>query len=503
MSDAVGLERISKIVGYNVIKGVLKETSQNLPQRIAILGESNTANQGALDLTPRQITSAQQAGDLHGLGSPIYHTMRILRPHQGPGIGGIPTFVYPQAEPGGATARVITVTPVGAATKNGTHTLKIAGRNGIDGLFYDINIETGDTIAIVAGKIADTVNAVLSAPVSAVSTALLSTLTTKWSGLTSEEVDVTVDLNDTNLGITYVVNVTSNGSGTPSISDALALFGNDWNTIIINTYGTEASIMDTLESFNGIPDSTIPTGRYSGIVFKPFIALTGSLADDPTAITDARKSNVTIAIAPAPLSKGLSMEAAANMCRLFGRQAQDSPHLDVSGQSYPDMPAPSDIGSMSDYENRDAFVKKGCSTVELSNGVYKVADFVTTYHPAGELPPQFRYCRNLNLDFNVRFGYLLLEEINVVDHAIAGNDDTVTASKVIKPKQWKQIIDKYAESLALRALIVNPKFMQESITVDISASNPDRLETFFKYKRTGFARISSTTAEAGFNFGNV
>lgn len=502
MSDAVGLERISKVVGYKIIKGDFEETSPNLPQRIAILGEANTANQGALDLTPKQITSAQQAGNLYGLGSPIYHMMRILRPQQGSGIGGIPTIVYPQAE-AGATARVVTVTPVGAATKNGTHTLKIAGRNGIDGVFYDINIETGDTIAIVAGKISDAVNAVLSSPTSAISTALLATLTTKWAGLTAEEVEVSVDLNDTDLGITYVVAVPTAGSGTPSIAAALALFGNDWNTIVINPYGTETTIMDTLEAFNGIPNPDTPTGRYDGIVFKPFIAITGSLADDPTAITDLRKDNVTIAIAPAPLSKGLSMEAAANMCRLFGRQAQDSPHLDVSGQSYPDMPTPSDIGSMSDYENRDAFAKKGCSTVELSNGVYKVADFVTTYHPDGELPPQFRYCRNLNLDFNVRFGYLLLEEINVVDHAIAGNDDTVTASKVVKPKQWKQILDKYAETLAKKALIAQPSFMQESIDVDISSTNPDRFETFFKYKRTGFARISSTTAEAGFNFGNV
>lgn len=503
MSDAVGLERISKVVGYKIIKGDFSETSPNLPQRIAILAEANTANQGGLDLTPKQITSAQQAANLYGLGSPIYHIMRILRPQQGSGIGGIPTIVYPQAEAGGATAREIEVTPVGVATKNGTHTLKIAGRNGIDGVFYDINIVDGDVIADVSTKITDAINAVLNAPVSAVASATESTLTTKWAGLTAEEVEVSVDLNDTDLGITYVVNVSAAGSATPSISDALALFGNNWNTIVINSYGTVTAVMDTLEAFNGIPDPDAPTGRYDGIVFKPFIAFTGSLADDPTSITDPRKDQVTISICPAPLSTGLSMEAAANMCRLAGRQFQDSPHLDVSGQSYPDMPTPLDIGLMSDYENRDAFVKLGSSTVELSNGVYKVADFVTTYHPDGELPPQFRYCRNLNLDFNVRFGYFLLEEINVVDHAIAANDDTVTASKVVKPKQWKQVIDRYAESLALRALIVDPSFTQDSITVDISATNPDRLETFFKYKRTGFARISSTTAEAGFNFGNV
>jgi len=505
MSEPVGTDRISKIVGYKIIKGDFKETSPNLPQRIAVFAEANVANQGTLDTNGKEITSAQQAGNLYGFGSPMYHIMRILRPLQGQGVGGIPVIAYAQAEAAAAAAEVLEITPTGTATGNGTHTLKIAGRNGVDGIFYDINIVTGDTPAIIATKIQDAVNAVLGAPVIGTVdvTPDRGILTAKWKGLTSADLNVTVDLNDTSLGVTYAVASTASGSATPSVQAALDQFGNDWNTIVVNSYGAVTAVMDTLEAFNGIPDPTTPTGRYAGIVFKPFIALTGSLLDDPTTITDTRKVDVTIAICPAPLSVGLGMEAAANMCRLYARQAQDSPHLDVSGQSYPDMPTPTDIGLMDIYNNRDAFVKKGSSTVELVNGAYKVADFVTTYHPDGETPPQFRYCRNLNLDFNVRFGYFLLEAINVVDHAISANDDTVTATLVIKPKQWVQIVDKYADDLARRALIVDASFMQDSITVDISLTNPDRLETFFRYKRSGFARISSTTAEAGFNFGNV
>jgi hypothetical protein len=197
------------------------------------------------------------------------------------------------------------------------------------------------------------------------------------------------------------------------------------------------------------------------------------------------------------------MEAAANMAVLFALQAQNSPHLDVANQSYPDMPTPAAIGSMATYTNRDAIVKKGCSTVNLVAGKYQVQDFVTTYHPVGENPPQFRYCRNLNLDFNVRYGYYLLEQINVVGHALAADEDTVVADNIIKPKAWKGIIDQYADDLAGRGLIVQSSFMQDSIVVNIGTSNPDRLETFFRYKRSGFARIASTTAEAGFNFGTL
>lgn len=505
MSNAVGTERVSKIVGYKITKGDFSESSPNLPQRIAVLAEANEANQATLDLTPKQITSAQQAGQLYGYGSPIYHIMRILRPIFNDGVGGIPVFVYPQAKAAGATAKVLDITPVGNATANATHTIVVAGRGGIDGGSYDVNIATGDTPAIIIGKITTVLNNVLGCPFIAVNVGpgTKVTATSKWNGLTANGLSITVNTNGVDAGVTYTITSTASGVGTPSIDAALALFGSNWNTIVVNSYGAVTATMQSLETFNGRPDPVNPTGRFQGIIMKPFIALTGSVLDDPSSITDARLNDVTLAIAPAPNSAGLAMEAAANMAVIFSRQAQDSPHLDVSGQAYPDMPTPGTIGSMADYNNRDAIVKKGCSTVDFVAGRYQVQDFVTTYHPVGEIPPQFRYCRNIMIDLNVRFGYYLIEVTNVVDHAISNDNDIVTADRVIKPKQWKSIIDQYAEDLAKRALIVDKEFMSKSITVDISATNPDRLETFFRYKRSGYARISSTTAEAGFNFGTL
>lgn len=502
--SAVGSERVSRIVGYKFKGADFSESTPNLPQRIAILAEANEANQGTLDLNPKVVTTAQQAGQLYGYGSPIHQIMRILRPISGDGVGGIPTVVYPQAKAVGAAAKVLDITPTTAgATGNGVHTLVISGRKGVDGELYDINIETGDTVAIISGKISDAINAVLGSPVSGGSTALKATATSKWQGLTANDITITVDNNGNGLGVTYAVVEVAAGAGTPSVQASLDMFGNEWNTIVVNSYGTVEAVMDTLEAFNGIPDPENPTGRFAGIIMKPFIALTGSTSADPSAITDARKDQVTIAICPAPLSAGLPLEASANMAVLFARLSQDTPHLDVGGKSYPDMPTPGVIGAMSDYNNRDTIVKKGCSTVDLVAERYTVQDFVTTYHPVGEVPPQFRYARNLMLDFNVRFGYYLLELIHVVDHVIVNDSDQVVADKVVKPKTWKQVVDNYADDLATRAMIVDVGFMQDSITVAISQVNPDRLETFFRYKRSGVARITSTVAEAGFNFGTL
>lgn len=502
-SDSVPSSYVSSVVGYKITKGDFNNTTPNLPQRIALLGEANTANQGSLSLTPKEITTAQQAGELYGFGSPIHMAMRILRPSSGGGIGGIPVYVYPQAVAASATNRQVDISITGTATANKTHTVVIGGREGLETGRYDFNVLTGDSANDISQKIEDAVNNVLSCPMYAQSSGYDSTLITKWEGLTAQDVTVSIETNDNAVGITYTVTETQAGSGTPAVTTALNLFGNAWNTIVVNTYGTVSSIMTELEDFNGIADPTTPTGRYTSTTMKPFIALTGSTANNPSDTTDARKTQMTIAICPAPLSPGHPLEAAANMAVLFANRSQDNPQLDVQELTYPDMPVPSDgeIGSMAIYTNRDSFVKKGCSTVDIVDGVYKVKDFVTTYHPTGETPPQFRYCRNIMLDLNVFFGYYTREELYVVGKAITSDDAIVTASGVISPKQWKGVLFEYLDDLALRGLITDVEFAKSSMIVNISSTNPDRLETFFRYKRTGIARISSTTAEAGFNFG--
>ena len=498
---SVGSERVSKVMGYSILLGDFSTKTPNLPQRINILGEANEANQSTLDLTPWKVTSLKAVGDRYGYGSPIYLQCRILFPPNGGGIGGIPVYIYPQAKAVGAVSKKYEIAVAGTPTGNGTHTLYIAGRASVDGSSYDINITTSDTAATIHAKIANAINNVLGSPVTCTDYGYEVDLESKWKGETAEGITVTVDTGNSALGLTYTITSIQTASGTPSIQAALELFGNEWATIVINSYGVKTSVMSLLEAFNGVPSPTNPTGRYLGVVMKPFIALTGSVADNDSAVTDARKDQVTIAICPAPLSAGMQFEAAANYAVLLGRQAQDNPHLDISGYFLPDMPTPLAIGTMSDYSNRDNYVKMGNSTVDLVAGKYKVMDFITTYHPVGENPPQFRKVRSLMIDFNIKFAWYLILEANVVDHAIASDNQIVSATKVIKPKQVIALWGAMATDLGARALIADVPFMQANINVIIDGNNPDRLNIQGKYKRSGFVVIVSSDITAGFNFG--
>lgn len=504
ISTAISNTRLSRTTGYNIKKGESTSDTPNLRQIIAVFGQANSANEGSITVTKREITSAQEAAQIYGYGSPIHQQMRILRPSSGVGVGGVPTVVFPQLEPAGATATVHEWTVTGTATSNATHSFIIGGRQSLDFENYSYSVVTGDTATAIASKIADSINAVLGSPVTALAAAGVVTLTTKWKGTSSDFLKTAVTNNESPAGVSYSQTSTTSGTGSVSLADSLSQFGEDWYTIVLNPYGSDATILQALEDFNGVPDNENSTGRYSGITFRPFVALFGSTESDKdnlAAITDAaaRRNEVTNVLCPAPNSSGFPAEAAANACVLWAITAQETPHLDANAKYYQDMPIPSNsvIGDMSSYENRDFLLKKGCSTVTLENGAYKIQDFVTTYHPEGESLPQlkFNYVRNLNIDWNIKDGISILEGIHVTDHVLVSDDQITSADKSVKPKQWKAVLKDYFSDLSELAIIEDVQFTVDSLTVEIDSSNRSRFNTFFRYKRTSVARITSTTGE--------
>ncbi len=506
ISTAVGLDRISRVSGYNVKRGVFTTSTQNLPQIIAIFAEANSAagNQAKVQASNRlEVTSAVEAGQAFGFGSPIHRIVSILRPTTGDGVGGIPTIVFPQLSDVGATATEREWTVVGTATSNATHTVIINGRTDLDFKQYSFAVKIGDTPTVIANKIKNAINGVLSAPCTAVNTLGVVTATTKWKGATSAEFNMSISYGSNAAGLSYSETDSTDGAGDVDLAGAFDLFGEDWYTMIINSYGE--SQLAALEQFNGIPNDINPTGRYSGLNFKPLCAYFGSTLsdkDDLSAITnDAdRISEVTNVLCPAPNSLGFTWEAAANMVALASVVYQNAPNLDVNNLAYPDMPIPlnGNIGDMKDYNNRDLLVKNGCSTVVLKNGAYVVQDLVNTYHPEGEIPLQYNYPRNLNIDWNMADSYKTFEKLYLQDKTLVADGQLVDVAGCIKPSEWKGLVYELFDNIAEKALINDPEFSKASMVVNISTLNPNRFETTFKYKRTGIARIESTTASAGF-----
>lgn len=502
MSTAISTSLRTRAVGYNILPQVFNPTSNALPMRIALLGEPNTTEEATLDTTPYQLTSAQEAGERYGFGSPLYQMARILFPVNGGGVGAIPVVVYPQ-EYGTQTATTIDLGITGTATKTVTHSLKINGRDSIDGKRFDYTVTVGDDAASVITSIVNCVAGVLASPLSAASDTGKVVFTSKWKGLTSVGCNVEVITYGDSAGIVYATTSTSAGTGSPSITEAITAFGNEWNTIVINPYGTVT--FSELETANGTPISM--TGKYTPTVFKPFIALAGTTEDDKddlVAITNAaaRKDQVTNVLCPAPLSAGMPFEVAANVAVLLAVQSNDNPHLGIGGKSYPDMPTPSDgiIGDMADILNRNFCKVRGCSTVLLENGKYTIQDFVVTYAPDGDITPKFQEVRDLIVDWNIGYRWKIIVIRDIQDKTVVTNASPTRVDNTITPAQVKGLLRGMFNESAADALINDVEFSLLSSVVAINGTNPARLDITFKYKRTSVANQVSTTAAVDFSY---
>lgn len=504
ISTAVPLDRVSAVVGYEINASLEGIAAGVLPQRIAIIGEKSSSHQwGASKLN---FTSAQQVGLQYGFSSPLYAAARILRPLSGDVLGSIPTICYAVDEVG--TAKVITKTIVGTANKTVTHSMAVNGRYQLDGHVFSYVVNAGDTAAEIAPKMRDALNGCLG--ICGVASVVTDNLvfTAGWKGLSSNEVNIVIDVNGDAAGLTYAESAPTAGAGEPSMEVPFTEFGSDWNTIIINCLGrgTNDAYLDALNTFIG--NANTGTGRYNSIEFKPAVALFGdnsvtTVAHSLTLAGD-RKNEMSNAFCPAPNSKGLSFEAAANLAVVYAPIAQSTPNVDPIGQLYPDMPTSSNIGDFSNSTNRDLIVKNGASTVKLNGNSYEIVDFITTYHPDDEpaTASLFRYVKDLiGIDYNFRYLYMIYEQIYVVGKTIIGDTSLTTAPGTISPKRWKAILaNQYGPRLVDLGLMADADYFINSIQVAIGQSNNNRIETSFKAQRTGTARVLSTTNQTQFKF---
>lgn len=508
ISDAVGLERLSAVLGYKLQKGDFALSTPNLPQRILLLGVPNEANKSGVDYdTPERYLTSQEVGQKFGYGSPIHAAMRILKPINGDGVGGIPIMVTAQEPVGTASVKTIGVT--GTATKAGSGYVVIGGRKVLDGKSYAFNYDNGATATDVALAITNAINNVNGCAYDAVANAGDSVLTAKFKGLNSD-VSVSIDFGADSNGLTYAITDTTAGAGVPTVTDSLSATGDEWVTLVLNTYSPESTaVLDELQAYNGKP-SALPTGNYTGIDWKPFIAITGVVTQAQLAVSepyaDAEIDETTNAFAPALGSGGMCYEAAANYVAITAPFAQNNPHLDIIKQTLPDMPSPIDmVLAKPSYDRRDELVNKGHSTMVWNGNAYEIIDFVTTYHSIEDTSPIFMYVRDLIIDMNMNYSYILRQRMFVYGKVLVPDTD-VPPSKIqgssIQPKTWKSLVYDMLDDFQARGLIVDADFSKESIQVEINSTNPNRLDTTFNYKRSGIARIASTNVFAGAYFGN-
>lgn len=489
MGNSASLIKPNAVAGgsfYKVGLGAATGLSLLLEQKIAVLVEANTDRQteAAQDggmLTP---LTSKEVAVLYGYGSPAHLVAKMFFDNLNVDV---PVKFFFVPEDGAGTVTQVVLTGTGATvTKTGTLVLNINGE------LLATTLEKDDTLAEVLVKIKTAINAEINLPC-LVSTATPTTdieIDSKWKGQTTAELTVTVFSNDSE-GITFA-EVNTPGTGQVIPTTQLAKFLNDWYPHVLNCLGDGISeaILDELEGFNGTPAGS--NGKYAPENMTPFVAWNGtseSTIATLVALTDARLDEVTNCYLPFPEAQDFTFLNAANELGIFVKKSNGDPKQDIAEDplSYVTPPEDGDIGDMIAYESRDSLVDAGCSTVNFRENNYYAMDLLTTYHPAGETDPIFRYVRDLMLTFNLidQFKKFNAKQKN---KTIAPN--ALPSSRITNPELYRagilnEIIKRFAEA----GYIADFDYAKENLDVGINPSNAGRFDVLSPNLITSLLRI--------------
>jgi phage tail sheath gpL-like len=494
VSTAVDLSAVARVVG---IKTAFKDLRGGgvlfLPQRVAIVGQGNTA--ATYSTTKRQVTSALEVAQLYGFGSPVHLAALQLLPVNGDGVGTIPVTVYPLEDDESGVAATGDITPSGAATGAASFVIKI---NNIPS--EQFSVANGDSVATITAAMTTALAAALNLPMTAVDNSTDVAVTSKWKGASANDLYIeVVATSEDNSGITFAITQPTGGLINPDVDDALNQVGDVWETMVLNCL--EIADTTTLDKF-----SVFGEGRWGALTRKPLIVFTGNTATTVTAATvvsDARKTDRTNSQLVAPGSNDLPLAVAARQLARIVKVANNNPPRDYGSQDATGL-NPGLDGAQWTYIDRDVAIKKGSSTIEVKDGVINLSDTVTFYHPSGDPIPAYRYVCDIVKLQNIIFNLNLIFATDEWDGAPLIPDNQPTVNPEAKqPKMAVAAANALIDSLALNAIISDPKTAKSNTVAQISEQNPKRLDIALTVQLSGNTNIISVDLAFGFYFGTA
>ena len=489
ISTAIDASAVARVLGIQTIFKNLRGGILFLPQRIAVVGQGNSASVYAT--TKRQVTSAIEAAGIYGFGSPIHNAVRQLFPVNGDGVGTIPVTIYPLDDDASGVASDGDITPTVVPTEAASYLVRV---NNIDS--EEFVIELTDTVASVVTKMTDAINAVLEMPIIATDGTTLMTTLSKWEGTSANDIVIEV-IGSTIVGNSFAITQHTGGLVNPDVDDALNQVGNVWESMFLNC-------MDVADTATLGKFSTFGEGRWGALVRKPMVAFVGNTATTvtlATAVSDARKTDRTNAQLVAPGSNDLPFVTAARQLARIAKLANNNPPHDYGSQDADGL-IPGTDGEQWTYADRDEAVKKGSSTTEVKDGVINVSDVITFYHPTGDPTPAYRFVVDIVKLQNILFNLDLIFATDEWDGAPLIPDDQPTVNRdAKKPKTAVAAVASMLDSLGLNAIISDPETAKQNTIAEIDAMNPKRLNLVTTVQLSGNTNIKSIDLEFGFFFG--
>lgn len=491
ISSAVDASAVARVLGIATnFKDLRGGGILLLPQRIAVVGQGNTAS--AYSTVKAQLTSALAVAQAYGFGSPLHQVAKQLFPTNGDGVGTIPVTFYPLEDDASGVVSDGDITPTVAPTEAASYIVRV---NNIDSESFVIPV-TGATVASVVAQMVAAINAVLDMPIIAVDGTTLLTFTSKWEGTSANDIVVEV-IGSTTVGNSFALTQANGGLVNPDVDDALTQVGNVWETMMLNC-------MDIADTTTLGKYDVFGEGRWGALVRKPTVVFTGNTeAVVATAVTvsDARTTDRTNSQLVAPGSNDLPFVTAARQLARIAVVANNDPAHDYGSQDATGL-VPGTDGEQWTYADRDLAVKAGSSTIEVKDGVINISDTVTMYHPNGDPIPAYRFVVDIVKLQNIIFNLDLEFAQAKWDGAPLIPDDQPTSNRnAKKPKTAIAAVSSILDSLGLNAIISDPEAAKAATVAEIDANNPKRLNLATTVQLSGNTNIISVDLNFGFFFG--
>lgn len=226
------------LVAIEIDNSLALDSAPAQQHKILVIGHQG-ANASAPVLTQNRITSDSSADALYGRGSMLAEMLKVLRK----GNNYTETWAMGIADLGDqAAAATSTLKFSGKATAAGTLALLVCG------VSVQVGVKAEDTAANVATAVIAAINANGALPVTATANAEdadAAVLTAKWSGQTTNDLDVRVNYyvgEQTPAGLGVTTAPFTGGTGTPDMSAVVAALGDEWFNHIVCPFNDVASL---------------------------------------------------------------------------------------------------------------------------------------------------------------------------------------------------------------------------------------------------------------------
>jgi len=490
ISTAIPQSAKARAVGIETIFKNLQGSISFLPQRVALVGQGNSAATYAL--TKQQVFSSFEVGSTYGFGSPLHLAAQQLLPASGDGIGIVPLTVYPLEDTGTGDPSAGDITPVGTPNASGSFIIYI---NGIPSAAF--SVADSDAVATITAAMTTALAGNVDLPMTAVDGTTVVDLTSKWEGTSANDLVISVE-GPTDINLAFTITQPVGGTVNPDVDDALVQVGSVWETMFLNCMDVADTV--TLDKFSAFGE-----GRYDPLVKKPCVVFTGDTTVSVTsaiAIPDARGTDRTNSQLVAPGSINLPFVVAARELARIAALANSNPPTDY-GSRIADGITPGTDAEQWDYLEKNTAINAGCSSVNVVDSVVKLADTVTFYHPAGDPTPAYQYVVDIVKLQNILYNTDLLFNNPEWDGAplVPDNQPLVKNANAKQPKMAVAAVAGMIDSLAAEAIISEPDAAKATVIAEINGSNPKRLDITFTVQLSGNADIISIDLNFGFYFG--